>query len=193
MVTWHLRHLILIDYSSTLYIARLNNENCTLQQNYLVIPYNSYNKAAIIFLDDISTYNSFTCKQTVRTEACSESLYPNREYIIFSPHKYINSFHLFYSFIKCWFGTKFPLCTYFFYIDLPESLPVAPTLICSIYITLPLSIQKKRSIWSKNLLLFTPNSPRSLTLAFSPSSDLHWFCSTSSRVMRGHCPGTFKE
>ena len=50
MVTWHLIQLILIDYSNSLYIARLNNGNCTLQQNYLRIPYNSHNKAAKIFL-----------------------------------------------------------------------------------------------------------------------------------------------
>ena len=96
MVIWLLRHLILINYSNTLYIARLNNENCTSQQNYLCIPYNCYNKAAIIFLDGILTYNFFTCKQTVRTEARSESLHPHRAYITINLHKSINSSRLLY-------------------------------------------------------------------------------------------------
>jgi len=190
MVIWHLRHLILIDYSNTLYIARLNNENCTLQQNYLVIPYNSYNKAAIIFLDGISTYNTFTCKQIFRTEACSESLYLHRAYISFNFHKPIYAFLPLYSITKCWFGTQIPLCTDVLYRS--PKIPSQFNHTFKIYYIASLHTTK-RSRWSNNLLLYIPNSPSSLTLPSSPPSNLHWFCSISSRVMRGHCPGTFKE
>ena len=86
IVTWHWRHLNLCDYSTTVHIARLNNENSTLPQKYLRVPYNSYNKAPITSLECIFNYSCIICKQTVRTAAWTQSLYPHTTYIKFNLH-----------------------------------------------------------------------------------------------------------
>jgi len=85
IVTWHWRHLNLSDYSTILYIASLNNENCTLQQIFVCslqfLQQNSYNFPKLHF-----NLQLFHIQQTVRTAAWTQSLYPQTKYFKFNLH-----------------------------------------------------------------------------------------------------------
>jgi len=55
--------------------------------SYLCVPYNSYNKAAIIFLDSIYLQLFHMQANCVRLEALTESLYPHTKHIKCNLHQ----------------------------------------------------------------------------------------------------------